>query len=218
MAFPDGVQEFTFCADERPVLGRIEEREVHSEDLLSSVAVHPFGAAVPGGDAAVGVEKAKGVVLGPVRDFRGGGSASGRRELVFQEQQVTHGENVAAGAVFHIVSGSVRAQELQRAHLFPIFQELLPAFLDDGGEGRSQEIVEAPTDDVFAPETEKVTCANARLLIVPIVIGDEDRRGRVEDDCAEEGLEFAESVFGQPWRKGSLWLGWGHRGRSRFGM
>lgn len=42
------------------------------------------------------------------------------------------GENIAAGTVRHIVSGAVRAQELQCADLIAIFQELLPPFADEG--------------------------------------------------------------------------------------
>jgi hypothetical protein len=73
--FPDGAQEFTFQADEEPVFGRIEERQVNSEDFLSFVAVHPFGAAVPRDDAAMCVQKAKGVVLRPLGNFLGGDTA-----------------------------------------------------------------------------------------------------------------------------------------------
>jgi hypothetical protein len=131
---------------------------------------------------------------------------------------MTDGENVAARAVLDIVRSSVRAQELQSADLVAIFEELLPAFLEDRGGGRREEIVEAPTDDVFALEAEEFTRADAGFLIVAVIVGDEDGRRRVKDDGAEEGLEFAESVFHEPRREGNLRLRHGLQGSGGIGM
>jgi hypothetical protein len=131
---------------------------------------------------------------------------------------VPDGENVAASAVLDIVRGAVRTQELESAHLVAIFQELVPAFLEEPGVGRREEIVEAATDDVFTPDTEKFARADAGLLIVAIIVGDEDGRRRVENDGTEERLEFTGSVFGQPWREKWLRFEAGLRRRGGIGM
>jgi hypothetical protein len=151
----------------------------------------------------VGVEKAKGVVLCPVGNFFRGHGVPGCGDRAFQEQQVTDGENVATGTVFDIVRSAVSAEELESAGLVAVFQELQPAFLDEGGERGREEIVKPAADDVFARETEKFTRADAGFLIVAIIIGDQDWRRRVEDDGTEKRLEFADPVFGEPGREGT---------------
>ena len=129
---------------------------------------------------------------------------------------MTDRENIAAGSVLDIVGTSVRTQQLESAGLVAILQKLLPAVAEEGGDGRREEIVEATTDDVFAPETEQFTRSDAGFLIVAIVIGDKNRRRGVENDGTEEGLKFAGSVFGEPGRQGKLRLRRGRRGRDRI--
>ena len=82
--------------------------------------------------------------------------------------------------------------------LLPLLLQGSPKLGDLGFESGLSEFADGPADDLFPRQTEKLARSDARVLRVAIVIGDQDRDGRMIDNRAEEEFQFFRTVLHEP--------------------
>ena len=120
--------------------------------------------------------------------------------LVAQHQHIARRQHVPFGDVLDFPRSSVRAYQRERSFLLAFFEKGLPAFRNHRLEAGLRKIVQTAADDLFPWEAQELAGADTGFAVMAIVVCDQNRHGRLEDDRPEQKLEFLRTVLHQPTR------------------
>lgn len=172
--------------------------------LFAFVAVNPLSSGVPRGHLPIGVQQKQPRVLHP-----GGDTACRPRRLgsIVEDDQMPRGQHAAPSDVPNLLRVPIRQQQRHGAVLFSMFQYGFPKVRQSRPKAGRYDFIQTARDDLISRQLQQLAGAEARVQAMTIVVGNENRLGRVIQDRPQQQLEFARAVLVEPLGVWSLYDG-----------
>src|ERR1051326_9304537 len=161
------------------------------------IVVDALGPRIPRGNAPLAVQQVECVVLHPRRK-RVCRSWLTLRRLIAEYQHITDRQYTPFGHVLYVLRSGVGTHQPERTSLFPLFLQGLPKLRYLGFDARVYEFIHRVTNDFLARLSQELAGSSAGVPGSALIVGNQDGRRGVIDDCAEKQLELFGTIFDEP--------------------
>src|SRR5581483_5563473 len=109
-----------------------------------------------------------------------------------------HWQDVALSSVINLPHISMRAQQRKCTLLLSLLQKVLPKPVNLRSETRLCKVIDSAPDDLISREPQQPPGAGVRVQVSAVAVRDQNRLGRMIENCPEQQLEFFQTVFNKP--------------------
>src|SRR5581483_10284829 len=109
-----------------------------------------------------------------------------------------HWQNVALSSVINLPHISIRAQQRKCTLLLSLLQKVPPKLVNLRPESWRCKIIDFVPDDLISREPQQPPGTGVRVQVFAVAVRDQNRLGRMIENCPEQQLEFLQTVFNKP--------------------